>query len=76
MVGSGADNLTQALMQALMQEGGLAKDLIGKRLMTFGADGVFVFQGTKSSVTKQITNGWAPHSMGVHYMVHKTNLVV
>jgi hypothetical protein len=33
--------------------------------MTLGANGVFVFQGTMSSVTKQIVNGWAPHSMGV-----------
>ncbi len=42
VVGSSANNLTQVLMQALMQEGGLAKDLIGKRLMTFGAMG-FLF---------------------------------
>jgi hypothetical protein len=52
VVGSVADNRTQVLMQALMHERGLTKDLISKRLMTFGADGVFVFQGTKSSVTK------------------------
>jgi hypothetical protein len=51
-VGSGANNLTQVLMQALMHERGLTKDLISKRLMAFGAKGVFVFQGTKSSVTK------------------------
>jgi hypothetical protein len=43
VVGLGANNLTQVSMQALMHEGGLAKDLIGKRLMTFGADGVFIF---------------------------------
>ncbi len=63
-------------MQALMHEGGLTKYLIGKRLMTFGVDGFSIYQGTKSGVTKQIVDGWAPHSMGVHYMAHRTNLMV
>jgi hypothetical protein len=49
--GSSDDNLIQILMQALMHEGGLMKYLIGKKLMTFGANGVFVFQGIKSDVT-------------------------
>ncbi len=71
-VGLGVDNLTQILMH----EGGLMKKLIGKRLMNFSADGVFVFQGTRSSVIIQIVNGRAPHFMGVHCMAHRTNLVV
>jgi hypothetical protein len=33
--------------------------------MTFGANGVSISQGTMSSVTKQIVDGWAPHSKGV-----------
>ncbi len=56
--------LIQVLMQALMHEGGLTKYLIGKRFMTFGVDGVSIYQGTKSGVTKQIVDGWAPHSWG------------
>ncbi len=52
-------------MQALVYEEGFQKKLISKRLMTFGANGVYVFQSTMSSVTKQIVDGWAPHSMGV-----------
>jgi hypothetical protein len=55
-------NLTQILMQALMHEGGLMKYLIHKKLMTFGAYGVSIFQGIKSNVIRQISNGWAPHS--------------
>jgi hypothetical protein len=47
-----------------MHEGGLTKYLIGKRFMTFGVDGVSIYQGTKSGVTKQIVDGWAPHSWG------------
>jgi hypothetical protein len=72
----GANNLTQVLMQTLMHEGGFTKKLIGKRLMTFGADGVSIFQGTRSSFTKTIVDGWVPCSMGVHYMAHRTNLMV
>jgi hypothetical protein len=53
-------------MQALMHEGGLMKYLIGKKLNTFGANGIFVFQGIRSSVIRQIFNGWAPHSTGVN----------
>jgi hypothetical protein len=38
-------------MQTLMHQGGFIKELIGCRFMTFGANGVFVFQGTKLGVT-------------------------
>jgi hypothetical protein len=72
--GLGLDNLTQILMQTLMHEGCPMKNLISKWLMNFGADGIFVFQGTRSSVIIQIVNGWAPHFMGVHCMVHRTTL--
>jgi hypothetical protein len=44
--------------------------------MCFGADGVDVFQGIKSGVTKQIKENYAPHSIGVHCITHHTNLVV
>jgi hypothetical protein len=50
--------------------------LIGTRFMTFGTDGVSTFQGIRLGVTWQIYNAWAPHSMGVHCMAHKTNLIV
>jgi type IV secretory pathway TrbD component len=47
-----------------MHEKGFTKYLIGKRFMTFGVDGVSIFQGTRLSVIKQIVDGWAPHSIG------------
>jgi hypothetical protein len=50
--------------------------MISKKLMTFGIDVVYIFQGVKSRVTKQIFNGWALHSMGMHCMVHRTKLVI
>jgi hypothetical protein len=47
VVGLSVDNLTQVPMEALMHEGGLTTNLIGKKLMTFGANGVSFFQGVK-----------------------------
>jgi hypothetical protein len=44
--------------------------------MTFGVDGVFIFQGNKLGVTWQSFDGWASHFMVVHYVAHKTNLGV
>jgi hypothetical protein len=44
--------------------------------MSFGINNVNVFQGTKSSVTKQIRDYYAPFSTGVHCMAHHTNLAV
>ncbi len=44
--------------------------------MTFGVDGVSIFQRTRLGVTLQIFDVQAPHSIGVHCIVHKTNLVV
>ncbi len=69
------DNLIHVLVLALRHEGGLMKYLINKKLMTFSTNGVF-FPNTRSNDIWQISNGWAPHSMGVHYMVHRTNVVV
>jgi hypothetical protein len=63
-VGLNVDNLIQILMQTLMHEGGPMKILISKRLVNFGVDGVFVFQGIRSGVIIQIVNGWAPHFHG------------
>ncbi len=37
----GVNNLIHLFMQALMNKGGLYKELIGKKLMTFGVDGDF-----------------------------------
>jgi hypothetical protein len=56
-----------------MHKRNFTKKLIFSRLMTFRVDKVF--QGTKSSVIQQIFDGWAPHVIGVHCMVHKTNMV-
>jgi imidazole glycerol phosphate synthase subunit HisF len=64
-------------MEAWMIGGGVSRDQIAQKLICFGADGVDVFQGTKSSgVIKQIKENYAPQSIRVRYMAYCTNLVV
>jgi hypothetical protein len=60
----------------MMIGGGLAKDHIANKIISFRTDGVNVFQGTKIGVIKQIHDQYASHSIGVHCMAHHTNLVV
>ncbi len=74
--GSRNDKLTKVIMEALMIVGGVPRDQIAQKLICFGANGVDVFQGIKSGVTKQIKENYAPHSIGVHCMAHCTNLVM
>jgi hypothetical protein len=51
VVESSVDNLIQVFMQATLMHEGFTKDLIGNMLLTFGVDGVFVFQGITLDVT-------------------------
>ncbi len=60
VVESSADNLTQVFMQALMHEGSLMKYLIGKKLMTFDANGVLFFKALGQVLFGKILMG------GVH----------
>jgi hypothetical protein len=52
VVGSRSDNLIKVIMVALMISGGLPRNQTIQKLICFGADGVNVFQGTRTSVTK------------------------
>jgi hypothetical protein len=45
-------------------------------LINFGVDGVNVFQGIESNVMKHIHDDYAPYSIIVHCMTHRTNLVM
>jgi len=72
----GSDNLTKVIMKALMINGCVLRDQIAQKLICFGVDGVNVFQGANSGVTKQMKENYAPHSIRVHCMVHHTNLAM
>jgi hypothetical protein len=55
---------------------GLEEKQVGEKLVCFGADGVFVFQGSRNKVIVQLQEYAAPFMFGVHYMAHWTNLAV
>jgi hypothetical protein len=63
-------------MEALIIGGGVPRNQIAQKLICFGANGVNVFQGTKSGVTKQIKKNYVLHSIKVHCMAHCTNLAM
>jgi len=72
----GSDNFTKVIMEALTIGGGMPKDQIVNKLMSFRTNDINVFQNTKSNVTKQIQDDYAPFSTGVHCMAHQTNLAM
>jgi hypothetical protein len=50
--------------------GSFPQNQIAQQLICFGVDGVNVFQGTRTSVTKQIHDNYVPYSLGIHCMAH------
>jgi hypothetical protein len=45
-------------------------------LLSFGIDGLNLFQGVKNGVTQQIEDKYVPHLEGIHCMAHHTNRVM
>jgi len=56
--------------------GGLSREQIASRLISFGADGASVFQGVRTGVTRQLTENHAPFLTGVHCMSHRVDLAL
>jgi hypothetical protein len=72
--GLGSNNLIEVIMVTLVKNGGLIRDN-KSRMLCFGVDGVFIFwRGNKSHMANK--RPWAPFSMGVHCVDHRTNLVI
>jgi hypothetical protein len=74
--GADAGHLTRVIIQALLTIGGLTCESLSSKLICFGANGVSVFQGSRTGITWQIKLDYAPHMQGVHCMAHQTNLAV
>jgi len=68
--------MSQLITKTLSIKGALNKKNIFRKLVSFGANGVIVFQGIKSDVTMQIQEKYALHMVGVHCIAQHTNLVV
>jgi hypothetical protein len=74
--GGGADVVREMITSSLEFHGGLSERQIAEKLVCFGANGVSTFQGSRNGVTVQLQKSKAPYLFGVHYMAHRTNLVV
>jgi hypothetical protein len=49
--GNTSNNMTSMIMGNLVKFGGLIENDLAKKLISFGIDGVMVFQGAKTKVT-------------------------
>jgi hypothetical protein len=49
--GATLDNLKKILVDAMVLYGGLIQETMASKFITFGVDGVIVFQGVKTWVT-------------------------
>ena len=58
--GKGVDSLFGMIESALIEEGGLSREEIGKKLICFGADGINVFQGHHNECIIQMHDFYAP----------------
>jgi hypothetical protein len=74
--GSNVENIIKFVVQSLLQERSLGQTNIATKLVAFGLDGVNVFQGATSNVTKQIEETCTPFSLGMHCVSHMTKLVM
>jgi hypothetical protein len=74
--GASSANLLSTLLEAMEAYGGLPPSEIAGKLISFGADGVSVFQGVRTGVIVQLKDSHAPFVMEIHCMSHRTNLVV
>jgi hypothetical protein len=57
-------------MDNVFQYGGLLESDLVSKLISFGANGVSIFQGAKRSVTTQLKEKFAPYMLEVHCVAH------
>ena len=74
--GNGASVLKEAIITCISYHGGFSENAVAKRMVSFGADGISVLQGSRIGVTTELKEHDAPFMIGVYCMAHQTNLVV
>jgi hypothetical protein len=70
LFGATTNNLTKVIVRSLLQYGGLFETNILFKLINFGANGVLIFQGAKTSVITQLKETHPPFMLGVHRFAH------
>lgn len=76
VLSNGASGIKESIITSLNWHGGLVDSIVAERLVCFGTDGVYVFQGCRSNVTQQLKEQDAIFMPGFHCMAHHTNLLV
>ncbi len=74
--GATSNNFKCILVDVLVLYGDLTQENIASKLITFGVDGLNVFQGVRIGVTLQLKTQTTLFMIGVHCTSHHTNLVV
>jgi hypothetical protein len=74
--GASSATMLKTLLETLEQYGGLPGPEIAAKFVSFGGNGVSVFQGVRTGVTIQLKEKHAPFVYGMHCMSHRTNLAV
>jgi hypothetical protein len=74
--GATSNNLKCILVDVLVLYGDLTQESIASKLITFGVDGMSVFQGVRIGVTFQLKTQIVLFMIGVHCMSHCTNLAM
>jgi hypothetical protein len=70
------NNFKKVIVDNVFQYRGLLEfDLVSK-LISFGANGILIFQGVKSGVTTQLKEKFSPYTLRVHCVAHWTNLAI
>jgi hypothetical protein len=75
-LGATIANLTQALLHALFNFGGLNEQVVGQKLVSFGINGGNMFINVCNGITTQIKHDVVPFSVPIHCVAHKIDLVV
>ncbi len=74
--GATLDNIKGVILDAMGKYGGFTNFDMAFQWICLGCDGDLVFQGIWSKVITQTKEQIAPFLIGVHYVAHRTNLVI
>jgi hypothetical protein len=58
--GVGANNMTRLITKTLITPGALSEDDMAQKLVSFGSNGVVMFQGIHTNVIVEIQEEYAP----------------
>lgn len=72
----GGENMTKLINETLITKNALNKEKMMRKLVSFGVDGVVMFQDIRINVTIHIQDKYVPHMVSVHCMAHRMNLVI